>query len=42
MLCKKVKLQGNEHWVKQPVSWLPHLVDGLLKDTVAPHKYIFV
>lgn len=42
MFCKKVQLQGNEHRVNQPGSWLPHLVDGLLKDTVALHKYIFV
>lgn len=42
MFCKKVKLQGNELWAKQPGSWLPHLVDGLLKDTVAPHQYIVV
>lgn len=34
--------KSNEHRVKQPGNWLAHLVDGLLKDTVALHKYIFV
>ena len=41
-VLQKSTVARPELWAKQPGSWLPHLVDGLLKDTVAPHQYIVV